>query len=150
MYLFASDSFRPTTVEDIGCNYCRCSFDHKSTICSSEILKITNMPHTPRILCWNIQKQKKLIPAASRCFSLRRRHSMAVADLSTTIHGFHFTIRFDKNVPSLGATFHSSQSKGDTSKFTANRIPSKTNATQPTRHYVRTQNCGTLPFVIKT
>ena len=67
--------------------------------------------HTPRILCWNKQKQKKLISVASRYFILRRRHSTAVADFPTTIHGLHFTIRFDKNVPSLSATFHSSQSK---------------------------------------
>ena len=92
--------------------------------------------HTPRILCWNKQKLKKLIPVASRYFILRRRHSTAVADFPTTIHGLHFTIRFDKNVPSLSATFHSSQSKVDTSKFTAIKIPSKTSLTlpnQPTR-----------------
>ena len=87
--------------------------------------------HTPRILCWNKQKQKKLIPVASRYFILRRRHSTAVADFPPTIHGFHFTVRFDKNVPAFGATFHSSQFTVDTSKFTATSIPSKTSLTVP-------------------
>ena len=41
--------------------------------------------HTPRILCWTKQKQKKLIPVASRYFILRRRHSTAVADFPITI-----------------------------------------------------------------
>ena len=42
--LFASNLFRPTKVEQIGCNYCHCSYAHKSAICSSKFLKITNMP----------------------------------------------------------------------------------------------------------
>ena len=44
MQLFASNLFRPTKVEQIGCNYCHCSYAHKSAICSSQILKITNLP----------------------------------------------------------------------------------------------------------
>ena len=87
--------------------------------------------HTPRTLCWNKQKQKKLLPVVSKYFIPRRRHSTAVANFPTTIHGFHFIIRFDKNVPSLGATFHSSQYKVDTSIFTANNIPLKTSLALP-------------------
>ena len=32
------------TIDHIGCNYCHCSYAHKSAICSSKFLKITNMP----------------------------------------------------------------------------------------------------------
>ena len=90
--------------------------------------------HTPRILCWNKQKQKKLISVASRYFILRRRHSTAVADFPTTIHGLHFTIRFDKHVPSLSATFHSSQSRSTRQSSLRSRShQSKSYTSEPTR-----------------
>ena len=84
--------------------------------------------HTPRILCWTKQKQKRLIPVGSRYFILRRRHSTAVADFPSTIHGFQFTIRFDKNVPGFGATFHSSQFKVEVH---CEQYPIKTSLTLP-------------------